>query len=809
VKWAGGVIERCYFKWTTNIDAAVLGEWSAGTAYSIGDHITYSARRFRSLIASNLGHTPPGSAISDANWQLIDPHVDAISPVCIHENSVIRDNFIDMVPTDVARLVGLTNFFRLVRDPGADFRWDQLVVENNLCDWIPGSSAANAISDGTQANYVKPIVRGNWLMPSAGGLYLHPSVGGLTGIEWTDNRRTDTDAAVPLPSNCVAGTWTRREDETVQMLWREFDTTNQLRHKHLANGDVGTAAFSVIANTLMAERPGDKFAFVHHSSPGTDPRQLVNDSDPARAWSDDLALHQMATAGGARVGFAAVSWFASPGGLGASYGEALFPLFSGKTLAGTSVSFPATITYGAGLTYHADHWFGELYDYTKMRWIPYGPHRFDIRNDMQDANHALGGALDNLMDQKEQCRISWRAMLSNPNATMFTALGMEPLTYVNGYPDGSGDWIDMAHARDTDLDGVPRLARLTTHAILQASGLTNWNLPTFDHCAWDASGAYVEVWSSAGPITTVRRDRGEPALSNAHTHWTDVAGWQIDGAPADRAEVIAGRVRIFPQSGAFTAANAINFGRGGATGMILRPEDYEYALWKDLPIVDLDLFGLEGADARALPSSAVLANTIPAVASSFNIVGANPNSPRWQDPTTTGTGLTGLTFEAKITFRAGTGTGYYQLFTCSDATYFGLEVRPSTGAIRVQAKDGANTVVIAQNSVAGVLAVQDSQQTIRAAINYASGQQWLKIFINGVLVSNQTFGVPGNGAVTNNRNLMFFQNTHAITADVEYLKVWKQATTDGSAPSVTPYKEIVGPAVTANSDTWKIGNPVT
>ena len=143
-----------------------------------------------------------------------------------------------------------------------------------------------------------------------------------------------------------------------------------------------------------------------------------------------------------------------------------------------------------------------------------------------------------------------------------------------------------------------------------------------------------------------------------------------------------------------------------------------------------------------------------------------------------------MTFEARITFRAGTGTGYYQLFTCSDATYFGIEVRPSTGAMRIQAKDSANTVVVALTTVAGVLLAQDSQQTIRAAINYAAGQQWLRLFVNGTQVANQAFSVAGNGNFTTNRNLMFFQNTHAVVADIEYLRVWKSATT--TSPSGSP-----------------------
>ncbi|MFN6951281.1 MAG: hypothetical protein ACK4NE_01635, partial [Albidovulum sp.] len=104
-----------------------------------------------------------------------------------------------------------------------------------------------------------------------------------------------------------------------------------------------TAGVAALAATLISARPGEKFAVIFHTVPGTDPRELVNDSDPGRSWSADRALHDFATADGQHVGLAAISWFAAPGSLGASYGEAMFPLFAGKTISGATVTFPSDI----------------------------------------------------------------------------------------------------------------------------------------------------------------------------------------------------------------------------------------------------------------------------------------------------------------------------------------------------------------------------------------------------------------------------------------------------------------------------------
>jgi hypothetical protein len=267
-----------------------------------------------------------------------------------------------------------------------------------------------------------------------------------------------------------------------------------------------TAAVAALASSLIATRPDEKFAVIFHTVSGTDVRALVNDGDTSRSWLADKALHDYATADGQKVGFAAMSWFAAPGSLGSYYGQALFPLLSGKMLDGTPVSFPATIPSGVSSSFHADHWFGELYDYTNTKWVAYGPHRFDIDADMQDATHLLGGATQFALTNKQDARASWRAMLAAPAATMLLPLGLEPVAYVNGTNTGAGGWTDVPHPAGDTPDGAQAFARLTGLAILQAAGMTSWAVPEFDNraCHHHTSGAQRGAFASDIPALDYR-----------------------------------------------------------------------------------------------------------------------------------------------------------------------------------------------------------------------------------------------------------------------------------------------------------------
>ena len=562
-----------------------------------------------------------------------------------------------------------------------------------------------------------------------------------------------------------------------------------------------TAAASAMASTLISTRPGEKFAVIFHTVPGTDPRALVDDADTSRLWSADKALHDYATADGQKVGLAAMSWFASPGSLGVNYGEALYPLFSGKLLSGTAVSFPTNVTYGGTLNYPADHWFGELYDYANTKWVAYGPHRFDIDGDMIDATHYVGGASQFNLINKQTSRESWRSMLTAPTATMFLPLGIEPINYENGVDDGAGSWTDLAHPAGNSVDGAQAYARLTALAVLEAADLTTWPAPAFDNCLWEVSGAYVEVWSSAGPVTTTRLARGDTALGATFPHWTTVMGFQINGQAAQNAQIVAGRVRIFKNGGGnFASTDSIQYGEGGATGALQFPEDQLNATWKNLPIVNVGATGLNGISLRPLPSAAVLANTLPAIAPKFTTASTGPY---FWSPTNVPAGITAVTFAARFKLTA-MPSATYIIFTQNNLG-FDAEIL-NNGTMRFTIKDGAGVAVLSANIVAAGILANVWYDIVCAADQTA---KTLKVKINGVLVATVAFTTAGNGVFQSTRALGFLARNSAsklqFIGDVEYLKVWHSVTGTGDAPLTAPLKLIVGPAAVANADSWKLG----
>lgn len=590
------------------------------------------------------------------------------------------------------------------------------------------------------------------------------------------------------------------DDEAVQIIIGAAATPARHFIRQSAPYSSGAAA---LTDTLTRSRPGEKFAVVFQTVPGTDPRALVNDSDPSRSWASDKALHDFATADGQKVGIAAMSWFAAPGNLGANYGAAMFPLFAGKMTDGTPVNFPATITYASGQSYHADHWFGELYDYAETRWVGYGPHRFDIDGDMQDATHYAGGAVQSNFVNKQAARLSWRQMMDLPLATMFLPRGLEPLAYVNGQDDGAGGWTDIAHPSGTTADGRQAFARLTAVAVLQSAGLLSLPVPAFDNCLWEATGAWVEVWSSAGPITTTRRARGEAALGTTYTHWTEVMGFQVNGLPARNTQIVAGRVRIIPNSGVFTHADVLTFGEGGATGAAKFPQDMVAGTWKNQPMVNLGVAGLDGIPVSAMPSPAVLANTLPATAQKFT---TSATGPYFVDPVSVAAGVTGITYAARFRVPSLPPSGSYILFAQS-ATGYDVELM-NNGNLRITVEDGVGAKYLSSHVFSAGLAAGTWYDVVCAA-NHAANN--IKISINGA-VSTIAYTGTGNGLFQSNRALSFLGRvggTLQFVGDVEYVRAWQSVTGTGAVPAGTPYHSVVGPAATANADGWKLGANAT
>ncbi len=589
-------------------------------------------------------------------------------------------------------------------------------------------------------------------------------------------------------------------DDSVQAMW--FDGGPVV--KYLTNNDPHTAALAAMANVFMAERPDDKVALVFQAVAGTGFRDLVDDGNASRSWADDAALHAFATADGQHVGLPSVSWFASPGSFAEHYEEALFPLFTGKTAAGAPVNFPSEITYNGADTYQADHWFGELYDPTHTKWIAFGPHKFDIGADMRNATVLLDGSPENNLQNKEQARESWRAMVGNPNADgLFLPLGLEPLTYQNGVDDGQGGWSDQSHPASDSDDGAPMFARLMAHAVLQSAGLTSWTMPLFDQAEWEPSGGYVDIWSSAGAITTPRIKRGLPALGADRPHWTDVFGWQINGEPAERAEVLAGRVRLYPNAASFEASDTIRFGEGGATGMVKFPEDHQAQTYLNLPIVDAGLSGIDGVPVRPLPDAAVLENPLVPMSSLFT---TGATGPFFYDPLTLGAGVERMTFHFDMA--AGLPSAGTKMLMTSTGNYLRLESL-ANGRLRLRVRDSGGSVHVDYvQTDAGVVA-DGIQADIRLSIDLVAG--FARIWVNGMLEMDETF-VSATPTLPSNRRLLLLANStgsNQIEGEITRVAVWKDAVLDSGLPAQAPYKDLVGPASVVNADSWKQGDDAT
>lgn len=617
-------------------------------------------------------------------------------------------------------------------------------------------------------------------------------------------------------------------DDRVQIVWHDREVLGSgaagVRHKHLTRADPHTGSVGAMADALMAERPGERFAILFQAMSGTHIFNLVKDEpEPSRAWVDDEAVHRFATRDGQHVGFAAASWFAAPANLGAAYEAALMPIFTGRDVEGRPVAIPGTHSWRGGTTQteRFDHWFGDLYDYAHTRWVPYGPHRFEPEGELRNATTRANGDGYDKLQNIEAARRSWRSMSRNPHAlnargeAIFLPITVEPLTYLNGERDPvTGGWEDITHPASDTLDGLARFGRLTAHAVLRSGGLTSWRVPEFDGCAWDPAGAFVELWSSAGPVTTTRRVRGlpRPAAGGdpSRAHWAEVVGFEIDGRPATRAEITAaGRVRIHPASGAFTGASVLTFGAGGATGALNRQADLTAGLWMDLPIVEAQAAGLEGIPVRPLPDAARLASTVAtggAPSAYFTLDGGDAH---FAGPAL-GEGVSGITVEMVVRLREQTITGLQEIFELTAASLaFEVDMRAGRRQFRVTMKDSAGARLVAGlYSPLEALPV-DRWTTIRlvALHDQGDGTGFARVSVDDASVFPPA-GNPSQGrfATTTGRfpAIRSFEVLRGgARLDVARVAIWKSARPDGARPATAPFKLIEGDAARANADPWK------
>ena len=146
------------------------------------------------------------------------------------------------------------------------------------------------------------------------------------------------------------------------------------------------------------------------------------------------------------------------------------------------------------------------------------------------------------------------------------------------------------------------------------AGLDRHGLPPelFHLEAWNRSWQGQSPSAAAAArleITTTRLARGLPALTQDQPHRTEVWGFRINAEPAQNVTINAGKVRILPNASmsAFTGSDTISYGKGGATGIAVWPEDEILNGWMNLPMIDMGLGGIEGVAVEPMPLAADIA----------------------------------------------------------------------------------------------------------------------------------------------------------------------------------------------------------
>lgn len=809
-----GIIRWSYAYWERNLDQIPIS-YNTTTTYAVGDHVyNGSGWVFSSKVAGNVNNPLPSSkASSNTWWAARDPHVDCVTVTDAHVKTRVEYCFFDISQLKLANggtggnnNVRMESVSNLGPWNGSMFRY---------CLFERDSSEASVPIQMSAGNFGGPAYfESCWMRPRTSGTSYIYTVNAGQEIYWTNMKHIDTDAAITAPTNCVVGTATAADNtQKVQMIKHDRNVVGSgsagVVHTRVSDATPLTAAYVAMANAFMAERPGEYLQLHWHTKSGTGLDDTFLNGRPLRSWVDEQAIHTFGTVHSSPVGCCFSSWYAAPARHTTYYAQMWREALYGTKMDGSSLGSPRTIGLPGGTAIAADNLWADMYD-SSTYWCILEPHRFELDADMTNATTFRAGGADQHKTNLNSNRNVLRAMYTdavNPGTKgRFIQPAFPIQVYENGYSPGAGSWTDSGHPSSYTADGLELNGKLFMHCFLLSLGLTGYKLPVIDNCYWEPSGAYVEIWSSAGPITTTRLKRAIAALGTTFTHWTEVFGIQVNGFPATNATIVAGRIRITPTTGSFTNADSINFGEGGGTGGIEYPEDLINRIWLNSPIIDQGAYGIDGFPLVGVPSAAVLANTI---AGQPFFTTAAGQSTQFVDPTAWPTGITGrkITIVIDGAFNNTGGTQYmFQL----EGTTLGLELLNSR-SLRLNLKTSGGTSVISNLSI-GSISAFDNRTKVVVAIDWAAGHCYTTVGANATI--DTTFTPSTSDFLTGSRKLHLLSS--AAGGNYGLGKVWELAVyadclVGGGIPSsgLRTGGQILGPAAVANTSSWKLGGAVT
>jgi hypothetical protein len=612
VKVGGGHYMENVFAWTWNVPGQNHPIWVSGTTYALGQFVIFNGNYFKSLVANNIGNQPPTGQTSNSFWQSWNPHSDGFNP---HHGvagglTIARNLFLaDFALVAGNTLTGSNNvLFRMDRDPtpvANQNKIDKTLIEENVV-LREATAQSYAISLESGVNVVAPTIRGNRIAPTNAGNegFCYPNAIPV-GTEWTDNRRT-TDLSVintSLWPNMVAGSYTPSTEKCVQFASHDDAVINPVAYINSANRP--TAGVAAMANTLISEYPGRRFALGAATKSGTSLSQLMNDSQTVRQLPHYIAFMAHLCPHGSQPGAITMCWQANDQALGLSFAENIGPMLFGEGLDGSPLTMPATLSQRT-----IDHTMAEVHGpFTRTRFLLCGPGARQPEEDMANADYRValvnGNHNHSTMINYGRIRQEYRDMVASigGQGICHPFVGAQGMNIFCAAPDG-------VHPSD-HVDGLPLMGRYIGVQTLQGMGLLPDFDIKFDNVFYEPTGAYVEFWSSRGPIITGRTKRGLAPIPATYPHRTQVFGFEIGdttatSVPAQSATIVAGRVRVAPIGAAFANGQKFAFARGGGTGVMQNTADTADRYDLQYPLVDLGFYKMDGLAVEAMPASSLL-----------------------------------------------------------------------------------------------------------------------------------------------------------------------------------------------------------
>ena len=576
-----------------------------------------------------------------------------------------------------------------------------------------------------------------------------------------------------------------------QFIWAGEQGNDPKSIKYIVDGDAHTAALAAMAATFAKAMPGLKVMGAFITLGGSPIEDLLNDADPKRDFSTAKAIADTIHADGSKAG---MIWANHTQGMTDDRAGVVAALYgtdmAGNVLPGVdqTQAFSAVTHFGVTMNHVLAEAFPELLD-GRMQQIStqigsWGPED-DPTLITTDIDEFVGAAGER--PAFAQYHGYYRAGSREPNTSDPFRRGLH-------------------YSKDRD-DGFPEVFRLQAAMFLQAGGLVPVPVPRIDNVVWTPD--YVEVWSDAGPLTTRQRMAGdttnfpvEPNDDPLIEGQAEVLGFMESRTEnITRTEIVddngnpalAGRIRIYPNSGEFTSSSSLYYMLGNKVGVIYAPPTSEVRPWYEaglmshfavmatplLPNTAIPLQPLSGLDALSD------ANTIaPTGDYTFDSTDQVIALGTYQS------GNNGFTIAVRARWTAGQRL---RLIEEENSRLLQFNIEKADGRIYFAAKgDGATTIFSASNQGSTDLAADaDGFTDILMHFNITAAR--IEFYVNGEQYDPQGRFFD-NTSFSNNVDLRTGRTHTAFGLngpEVVSYRYWQGANTGATEPTATPRVEIV------------------